>query len=114
MVDLHNPHVVGSLTGVDFGEPNELYYAGSIAAKTHIDGLTIRDTNSTGPKLFITDLNDNNMGSIECLANTIFVKVGNTLETAIKATINGATELYYDNAKVSETTANGITGAVWG
>ena len=27
---------------------------------------------------------------------------------------NGATELYYNGSKVAETTATGITGAVWG
>ena len=45
-------------------------------------------------------------------ANTITIKA--SAETQAVFNGNAAVELYYDNVKVAETTANGITGAVWG
>ena len=45
------------------------------------------------------------------IINTILAK---TAETGIAIAADGAVDLYYDGAVVAQTTAAGITGAVWG
>jgi len=88
--------------------------AGVDEAVVRYDGTTSVQVSG----IFIDDLDNvtgiNNLyvsGDITIGGNTILNSVG---ETAMELKANAAVEFYYDNAKVGETTANGITGAVWG
>jgi hypothetical protein len=77
MVDLHNPNVVGNLTGVDFA-----------SIETPAVERALPYWNNTTSSLDTS---------------------------ASRFKVNGnAAELYFGAAKVAETTANGLTGAVWG
>jgi len=86
----------------------DLYYDGSVSMKTQIDGITVKDTNSTGPVILLIDNNDTTMGQVFCSANQIGLKVGSSLETAFLAEINGAASLYYNNVVTMATTVTGI------
>jgi len=55
-------------------------------------------------------INNVNSGTITLRAKD----TGAITRTLIKGDPDGALDLYYDGTKVAETTANGISGAVWG
>ena len=54
-------------------------------------------------------LKENGTGNLKILGNSIELKTSGDGEHYAKFTLNGAVELYNDNSKVLETTANGIT-----
>ena len=104
-----------------------LYYDNNIAFQTTVDGADIRDTSGANAKLNLSASNGTPMAVLQTTSNTtndLWISAtqsaGNiylatqTSSVGLKINDGGSTDLYYDGAKVSETTANGITGAVWG
>jgi len=92
----------------------DLFYNGAKSAFTTADGLAVRDTNSTGPQVDFYDNGNNHLGRLQTTVTLMNFFIGSALETGMTIAKNGAVSLYHDDIKVSETTANGITGAVWG
>jgi len=104
-----------------------LYYDNSIAIQTTVDGADIRDTSGANAKLNLSASNGTPMAVLQTTSTTtndLWISAtqsaGNiylatqTSSVGIKVEDQGAVEFYYDNAKVGETTAAGISGAVWG
>ena len=89
-------------------KPTTLYYNDLIALTASADGVTVRDTNSTGPKILLTGNNDATVGQIYATATNTQLQVGSALETGIKMTYNGATELYHNNSSKIQTTSSGV------
>jgi len=93
----------------------ELYDSGTKVLETTSSGLIITGNASTAliEKSVGGDLNVVNE-SIENDVGLYVTNVSSILEKVFFGVEGGAAELYYDGVKVSETTANGITGATWG
>jgi len=93
----------------------ELYDSGTKVLETTSSGLIITGNASTAliEKSAGGDLNVIN----ESLNDDVGLFVTNgvsALEKVFFGIEGGAAELYFDGVKVAETTANGISGAVWG
>jgi len=93
---------------------SELYYAGVQILKTTAGGIQISDganvstLDHTGVNLALDNSEDG--GLISLRSNT---SGGTPVDVAVFDP-DGAVEIFYAGAKVAESTANGITGAVWG
>ncbi len=88
------------------GDPDgrvELWYDGAVKVWTGPDGLR-------ADRAGISYHNEFHGGLVALTAEN---STGG-IEKLIEGDPDGALDLYYDGAKVAETTANGITGAVWG
>ena len=66
-----------------------------------------------GAEIFLDGYGSFNGWSIDSLSDQFRIFNEDT-KLSLVANRGGSVELYYNNAKVAETTANGISGAVWG
>jgi hypothetical protein len=87
-----------------------LYYNNSVVLTTSGDGVAIRDTSGSSTVLYFRTDAGVNMAKITGATTNISLALynGATWESSIIGTLNGAVELYYNNLKAFETTAEGI------
>ena len=93
---------------IDLGDDQKLRLGASDDLQIYHDGNNWIDANGEGD-LYLRNLNSSGDVVVQAGASgDAYIKV-NSGETALKATNNGATELYYDDSKKFETTNDGAT-----
>jgi len=93
----------------------ELYYLNNQVFRTQSNGILIKDAANPGLTMNYSGGNFNIQNT--AIGSSIIMRAKDALsidQTLLEGDPDGALELYFGGSKVAETTANGITGAVWG
>ena len=107
-----------------------LYFDGNVSLTSCTGGIRVYDPNGNNPQVRMHEQAGPELGRISVDGDSIYIDAGldtsggesvvlrawdgSSYDNLLSGTQGGSVDFYYDGAVVGQTTANGISGAVWG